>query len=342
MQRGSTPRVYRNTLVFLSAEARQLDGLKDAVRSALAWESIVKDDKRLDLKKSDIALAEAKLAEAKDTMKTRLRECWCYLIYPHQEDAQSDVEWSSSKIPAQDGLLSRASKKLASDEGLLPELGPTRLDRDLQRYIWNGKPHLLLRDLWEYLNRYTYLPRLKDQTVLVKAVQAAVSGMLPGPFAYAEKWDESSESYLGLLIDKAASPHIVVDRDSVLIKPDVAEAHRPTPTKPGETPLEEGSSGGESGPTTQDEEHTTTTEPGEKEKLPTRFNGTVMISPDRPARDIHQIVEAIVEQLTTIPGSEVSLKLEIDAEVASGLDRSKVRTLMENAATLGFIDKDIR
>ncbi|QZD88668.1 DUF499 domain-containing protein [Qipengyuania aurantiaca] len=342
MQRGSTPRVYRNTLVFLSAEARQLDGLKDAVRSALAWESIVKDDKRLDLKKSDIALAEAKLAEAKDTMKTRLRECWCYLIYPHQEDAQSDVEWSSSKIPAQDGLLSRASKKLASDEGLLPELGPTRLDRDLQRYIWNGKPHLLLRDLWEYLNRYTYLPRLKDQTVLVKAVQAAVSGMLPGPFAYAEKWDENGESYLGLLIDKASSPHIVVDRDSVLIKPDVAEAHRPTPTNPGETSSEEGTPGSESGPTTQDEEQTTTTESSEKEKLPTRFNGTVMISPDRPARDIHQIVEAIVEQLTTIPGSEVSLKLEIDAEVASGLDRSKVRTLMENAATLGFIDKDIR
>jgi uncharacterized protein len=342
MQRGSTPRVYRNTLVFLGAEARQLDGLKDAVRSALAWESIVKDDKRLDLKKSDIALADAKLAEAKDTMKTRLRECWCYLIYPHQEDAQSDVEWSSSKIPAQDGLLSRASKKLASDEGLLPELGPTRLDRDLQRYIWNGKPHLLLRDLWEYLNRYTYLPRLKDQTVLVKAVQAAVSGMLPGPFAYAEKWDESSESYLGLLIDKASSPHIVVDRDSVLIKPDVAEAHRPTPAEPGETSSEEVAPGGKSGPTTQDEEQTTTTEPGVTEKLPTRFNGTVMISPDRPARDIHQIVEAIVEQLTTIPGSEVSLKLEIDAEVASGLDRSKVRTLMENAATLGFIDKDIR
>ena len=67
-----------------------------------------------------------------------------------------------------------------------------------------------------------------------------------------------------------------------------------------------------------------------------------MISPDRPARDIHQIVEAIVEQLTTIPGSDVSLKLEIDAEVASGLDRAKVRTLMENAATLGFIDKLVR
>ena len=66
-------------------------------------------------------------------------------------------------MPAQDGLLARASKKLVSDEGLLPELGPTRLDRDLQKYIWNGKPHLFLKDLSEYLNRYTYLPRLKNR-----------------------------------------------------------------------------------------------------------------------------------------------------------------------------------
>ena len=58
-----------------------------------------------------------------------------------------------------------------------------------KKYIWNGKPHLSLRDLWDYLNRYTYLPRLKNQAVLVKAVQTAVSGMLPGPFAYAERWD---------------------------------------------------------------------------------------------------------------------------------------------------------
>ncbi|HEX2652070.1 MAG TPA: hypothetical protein VHN11_00270 [Xanthobacteraceae bacterium] len=64
-----------------------------------------------------------------------------------------------------------------------------------------------------------------------------------------------------------------------------------------------------------------------------------MISADRPARDIHQIVEAIFEQLTTLPGCEVSMKLEINAEVSSGLDRAKVRTLLENATTLNFIDK---
>jgi len=78
------------------------------------------------------------------------------------------------------------------------------------------------------------------------------------------------------------------------------------------------------------------------EPRPTRFIGTVTISADRPARDIHQIVEGIIEQLTTLPGSEVSLRLEIDAEVPSGLDRAKVRTLTENATTLGFIDKVIK
>ena len=67
-----------------------------------------------------------------------------------------------------------------------------------------------------------------------------------------------------------------------------------------------------------------------------------MISSERPAGDIHRIVEAVVEQLTTLLGSEVTLKLEIDAEVPTGLDRAKVRTLIENANTLGFVEKKIK
>lgn len=344
LQRGSTPRVYRNMLVFIAAESRQLDNLKDAVRSALAWGEIVRDTKRLNLTQSDSALAEAKLSEANETVKTRLKEAWCYLLYPVQESAQADVEWTSGKIPAQDGLLSRASKKLVSDEGLLIELGPTRLDRDLQKYIWNGKAHLSLKDMWEYLNRYTYLPRLKNQAVLVKAVQAAISGMIPGPFAYAERWDEASQAYLGLVIEKGGNAPVVIDSDSVIIKPAVAEANRPAPKS--ETPA--APDGGSDGAGTSGSGGNGATPPAggnsapAEEKMPTRFIGTVMISPDRPAREIHQIVEAIIEQLTTVPGSEVTIKLEIDAEVPKGLDRSKVRTLIENATTLGFIEKVVR
>ena len=343
MQRGSTPRVYRNMLVFLAAEQRQLDNLLSAQRAALAWAEIVRETQRLNLTQSDSALAETKLKEANDTLKTRLKEAWCYLLYPVQDSPQVDVDWTWSKVPAQDGLLGRAGKKLVSDQGIWPEVGPDNLNRQLEKYIWNGKPHLHLKDLWEYLNRYTYLPRIKNRSVLIKTVQTAVGGMLPGPFAYAERWDEPKGTYAGLAIEKAPATQVVIDAESVIIKPDVAEAHRP---KPSAQPLDvdgptvahpggmaegptTGVGGGHSGPA------------AEVERKPTRFVGTVMISPERPARDIHQIVEAIIEQLTTLPDSDVSLKLEIDAEVPSGLDRAKVRTLLENATTLGFIDKGV-
>jgi hypothetical protein len=309
------------------------------MRASLAWAEIVQQIDRLNLTQSDSALAKAKLVEANETLKTRLKEAWCYLIYPVQESAHSDVEWISTKIPAQDGLLARASKKLVSDEAMLTDLGPSRLDRELQKYIWKDNQHLSLSDLWEYLNRYTYLPRVKSRDVLVRAVQAAVSGMLPGPFAYAEK-AEPSGGYAGLLIDKAANPLVVIDSESVIVQPAIAEAHRPAPA---------GTTTGSSGTTAGEPPAIPATGAAETiggaeapvEKLPTRFSGTVMISPDRPAREIHQIVEAIVEQLTTIPGSDVTLRLEIDADVPAGLDRGKVRTLLENATTLGFIDKGV-
>lgn len=60
--------------------------------------------------------------------------------------------------------------------------------------------------------------------------------------------------------------------------------------------------------------------------------------PDVPQSDED---EPIVEQLTTLPGSSVKLRLEIDAEVPTGLDRAKVRTLVENANTLGFVEKSL-
>ena len=341
MQRGSAPRVYRNTLVFLAAEQRQLDNLKAAQRAALAWAEIVRETKRLNLTQSDSALAEAKLKEAGETLKTRMKEAWCYLIYPVQESAQSDLEWTSGEGPRRrDGLLARASKRLVSDQGIWPELGPDNLNRQLERYIWNGKPHLHLKDLWEYLNRYTYLPRVKNGSVLSKAVHAAVTGMLPGPFAYAERWNEAAGSYVGLAISGASSAQVVIDSETVIINPEIAEQYRQKQTAAAPA-------GGPAPAVTHGPEATPQPAPGTPvtfpiEQKPTRFHGTVMISPERPARDIHQVVESIIEQLTTLPGADVSIKLEIDAEVTSGLDRAKVRTLVENATTLGFIDKVVK
>jgi hypothetical protein len=146
-------------------------------------------------------------------------------------------------------------------------------------------------------------------------------------------------NYLGLAIERADHAAVVIDSDSVVVKPDVAEAHRPVPPQP--APVGGPAGPGEKPPEPREQPSGGTPGSPPAEKRPTRFTGTVMISADRPARDMHQIVEAIVEQLTTLPGSEVKLKLEIEADIPSGLDRAKVRTLVENANTLGFVEKSI-
>ena len=332
--RGDAPRVYRNLLVFIAADSRQFESLVDAMRNSLAWMGIVRDTNRLNLTQSDSTFAQEKMQESSKILKIRIIEAWCYLLYPRQENPEAEVVWISGKVPARDGLFARASKRLAEEEGILPELGPARLDRELNKYIWQDKSHLSLKNVQEYLNRYIYLPRLRDQSVLVRTVIAAIEGLLPGEFAYAESWDEESKTYRGLAINNAANINVVIDNESVIIRREVAQANLPQPQDP--------HSVSDRGLLAVDDGQVRTNPAQTTEPPLTRFIGTVDISSERPVRDIQRIVEAVVEQLTTLPGSEVSLRLEIDAEVPSGLDRAKVRTLMENANTLNFIDKTIK
>src|SRR5690606_36421289 len=53
MQRGRSPRVYRNMLVYLAAEQRQLDKFTASQRAAIVWADIVRQTKRLNLTQSD-------------------------------------------------------------------------------------------------------------------------------------------------------------------------------------------------------------------------------------------------------------------------------------------------
>ena len=130
----------------------------------------------------------------------------------------------------------------------MPELGPERLDRERQRYIWMGKGHLSLKDLREHLNHYACPPRLRGRSTLVRAVAAAIDGMLPGPLAYAASWDEAAGSYRGLAIDSAENVHVVIENESLIVRPDAAEAHLPQPRVSTKNPSG-GSPSSDSGPT---------------------------------------------------------------------------------------------
>ena len=321
-QCGAAGRIYRNTLVFLAADKTHLENLMQAVSINLAWDSIQADIDKLNLTPSDVAQARKKLVEASKTVEVRISEAWCHFIYPDQESAEQEkVAWKTTKVGGGQNVLREASKRMERDEALVTVLGPNRLNKDLIKYIWNDNCHLHLNDIQEYHDRYLYLPRLKDSNVLARTVKAAIEGLIPGPFAYAESYEEETNTYIGLTISQS-NVEVAVNRSSVIVEASVAKEHLELhPTEKDDENDEEG----------EDE--------GDKEKepiKPTKFSGTVEISSQRPVPEIAEIMEGIVQPLTGLPNHKVTLRLEVNAEIPDGMDEKLVRIIRENANTLEF------
>ena len=111
---------------------------------------------------------------------------------------------------------------LRAEELLITEFASTRLRQELDTYnLWRDGDHLGVRQLWDYIASYLYLPRLKSRDVLLNAVRAGVGRMGWDTFAYAESWDEQLRRYRGLVMGRAEVA-VVADGHSVLVKPAAA------------------------------------------------------------------------------------------------------------------------
>ena len=169
--RGSTPRLFRNSLVFLAADRTRLQDLDEAARRYLAWESILTEQVELNLDPQQVKQAETQKAAADGAVTARLPETYQWLLVPGQSSPQAVVEWQSIRLSGQDALAVRASKKLRSDELLVTGFAPTRLRMELERVpLWRGE-HVAIKQLVEDFGRYLYLPRFKGPDVLVDAVR---------------------------------------------------------------------------------------------------------------------------------------------------------------------------
>ena len=200
--RGNTPRLYRNTLVFLAADKTRLQDLDEAARKYLAWESILaeKGERGLNLDPQQVKQAETQKDAADGTVTARLPETYQWLLVPVQTTPQAPIEWQALRLSGQDALAVRASKKLKNDESLITSFAATRLRMELDRIpLWRGN-HVAIKQLAEDFARYLYLPRLKDSSVLLGAVRDGVALLTwsKDAFAFADSFDENEGRYRGL------------------------------------------------------------------------------------------------------------------------------------------------
>lgn len=340
--RGSSPRNYKNTLVFLAGDTNRLRELEQAVRQFLSWSSIWDDRETLNLDQFQTRQADTKRKNSDEVVDARVPETYQWLLVPSQPDPKGAVTWTDLRLQGSDSLASRAAKKLKNEESLMVQMGGVRLRTELDRIpLWTGN-HVSIKQLCEYMARYLYLPRLRDEDVLIAAIQDGVASLAwnPDTFAYAEAWDEQRQRYQGL---RAATPaRIVADERSVLVLPEVAAAQivadRP-PVSPGSAGT---SAGGEPAiPGIPAAGQTQPTQLGEPRPAPSapklgRFHGSTQLDPIRMGRDAARIAEEVVQHLTGLVGANVEITLEIQADLPDGAGDKLVRDVTENCRTLKF------
>jgi predicted AAA+ superfamily ATPase len=345
--RGNSPRNYKNALVFLAGDVNRLRELEQAVRQFLAWTSIWDDRVTLNLDEFQKRQVETKKKSADEAVDLRITEAYHWLLVPGQSDPKGPVEWTDLKLQGQDGLAVRAAKKLKNVESLHTEMGGGRLRPELDRIpLWTGN-HAGIKQLCEYMARYLYLPRLRDEQVLVAAIQdgASLTAWQTETFAYAEGWDEKRQRYEGLRVGQ--SIRVIVDDRTLIVKPEAALAQfeldrRASEGTQGSSTSNEGYSL-TSGSTSSTRGMGTTRQSGERTgavapKTLRRFHGSVPADPLRFGRDAVRIAEEVVQHLTGLVGSNVEITIEIQAHLAEPASDKLVRDVTENCRTLRFTD----
>ena len=322
--RGDAPRYYRNMLVFIVADKSEAEAWKDSIRDYLAWKSIDDEREVLDLGAQQRRQVDENLERAEQTLRDRLQATYRWLIVPTQEDPKGKIAYQAHRISGNGSFYERAHRKLESEGLIIPRWSPDNLRMTLNenKILWReNEAHLNIRQLWEDLAQYCFLPRLYDNKVLLKAIKDGV-GRLDAPFGYATGLKDDG-SYSGLALGKVVT--IYSDGNDLIVKRDVAR---------------ELLAGQQAEQALRVERKQTAHMPQlPKEKKPkTRYYGRVAVEPDRANRDMPTIVEEVIQRLTSLTDTKIEITLEISCERQAGFDEVTVRTVSENSRSLKFAE----
>lgn len=335
--RGEQPRLRQNRVLFLAADADQVMHLKDVVRQKLAWQSIEIDakDLRLTLDNQQQRQATQNRDQASNTVHRLVREAFKWLLAPMQtinrNGEVSQIEWEAFPLnPASQGLGRELDRVVTENELIITEWAPVHLHNLLKRWYWkDGVQEVAAIDVWQNTCNYLYFPRLVKSTVMQSSIAA---GAVSADF-FGLAYGKDGEIYRGFSVGTATSP--LMDA-LLLIEPEHAKAyderHREpvlpitgpdSPERPVRPPEGPGTPIG--GPVT-----TPAT------KTLTHYFGSVELDPVKGALQYATIAAEILSLFTRKPGTKVRIKVDIEAEDASGFDTDTVRAVSENARTLAL------
>ena len=339
---GTTPRYRGNRLLFLAPDHGALTRLRDCIRVALAWNSIVEDVAAMRLVLDNLQAQQAKkeLATAEDVLPRVARECYKWLLCPAQ-GTPTAAKPTVEVFPLNTGgaALGPEIERVCIDNVLvITAWSPIHLREELTKLYWKAdKSAMGGMAFWEDTLRYLYLPRLKSRQVLEQAI---VKGAGSRDF-FGTAYGQHEGKFDGF---KFGDANVQLDDTLLLIEPDAAKAYEaaiPPAIPPGPIPPGPGPLPPEPGPTLPGPVPPGPTPPGSvPTPKPRAFHGNVAINAATAKMRLVQVADEIIAVLAADPNADVKVTLEIQVGFPSGASDQTKRAVTENAKTLGFKNAD--
>lgn len=340
-RRGSGQRRYRNALIFVAADASNVEAARENARRERAWNSILEDR---DLMKHNLTEAQAEDAKSQasrslEALRQSVRGAWVQVLYPAPpDDGESDSQSGSGYAMRSTRIVNRGGAKsipqavwdkVSADGTLIEDMGPSNLQQSLEPIWPEDRQHLTVSEIRDWFASYVYLPRLRDEATLDGAIQRLVSD-LAAPYVFASGFDEERNDYVGVIDQKIGVLHNM--EDGLLVRGDAVRKESEedgdiSETVPGDGP------GGDSKENLED--------PEPSKPKPKRFFASIPIESERAGLEVARIMDGLLVELTRTKGSTLRLTLEIEGTAAEqGYPEDVVETVKANARDLKLGRKD--
>ena len=344
-RRGTGQRRFRNALVFVAADATNIDAARENARREIAWRSILKDDDlKQNLTQAQISNAEKEEKRSRDALHRSIRGAWVHILHPGHSNVTDDVRsMTAGYVMRSTRLVNRGGGKsvpqavwerVSTDGTVIGEIGPDNLLNSLEPVWPADRPHLPIEEIRDWFASYVYLPRLRDDATLDGALQRLIED-IAYDFAFASAYDEGSGEYDGVVDGKAFT--LLGFEGGLLVRRNAIPKLVPEPAP--------GDGKGATPPSTPGTAPSVTPPPA-PEPRPTRFFASLEIDSDKAGLEVARIMDGLLVELTRTPGSTLRLTLEIDGHAGEdGYLKDVVDTVGANArdlklddSALGFAD----
>jgi predicted AAA+ superfamily ATPase len=328
-RRGTSNRTYRNMVVYLAGDRERVAELEHSVREYLGWKDVLEKEDDLDLTTSQKNQAAERKDKAGETIDLRLLAAYQWALVPSGQP----IEIGAVKVEGQaDSLAQRVSRRLGNDGELATQHAAAAIRHQLDTAaakLWEPG-HVTVGELWRLYAEYPYMPRLRDRQVLNVGLTGAQLLWEQEGFALADAYDEPTHKYRGLVLPTDSIAVQVTDT-TLIVRPEVANAQRDAEVASEPATTADGATG-----STEPQPPAGVGEPAQSILLKTRFFGSKRLQADRYATDFKKLADEVLAPLSTTPGVDLTVTIEIEATAREGFDDNKVRTVSENATTLKF------